>query len=141
MKKRIVLSLAGIFLSITASFSQSIDLPTDSITALLCSKWEINYALIGGIKIGRMPGAEEINYEFKKDRTLILTGKNPNDKVKGTWAYDPKKKVIRLTTNGQSNSSIISLRKGELIVLLDKNKGMPADMGDAKIVYKIKTEY
>ncbi|MNE09693.1 hypothetical protein D3C80_1023790 [compost metagenome] len=90
-KKRIILSLVGLFLSIAASFSQSIDLPTDTVTALLCSKWEVNYALIGGMKIGRMPGATEIKYEFNKDGTILLTSTNPNKKAKGTWVYDSKK--------------------------------------------------
>jgi len=140
MKKSIILTLVTFFFSFTTSFCQNIDLPVDTVTTLLCDKWEVDYALVGGMKIARMPSAPEINYEFKKDKTFIITGSDPNNKAKGTWNYDSKKKIIRLTTNEQSNSSIISLKKGELIILLDKDKSMPADMGDTKIVYKITTK-
>ncbi len=50
--------------------------------------------MLGNMKIGRMPGAAESNYEFNKDKTFTLTGKDPKDKSKGTWAYDKRVKPL-----------------------------------------------
>lgn len=139
--KKIV--FAGIFVSLlsgTQSFGQTINLSTDSITTLLCKKWEVDYSIMGDMKIGRMPGATEINFEFNKDKTFFLTSNDPNDKTKGTWTYDAKKKIIKLTINGRSKASIISLKNEELIILADTKDIAPDDPTDIKVVYKIKKD-
>jgi hypothetical protein len=139
MKKFIFAGIITLFSSIN-SFGQTIDLSVDSITTLLCKKWEVDYAMMGDMKIGRMPGATEINYEFYKDKTFVMTSNDPKDKTKGTWAYDPKKKIIKLTINGRSNASIISLKEGEFIELADTKDATPDDPMEIKVVYKIKTK-
>ena len=139
MKKFIVAGIIALLLSGTKSFSQAINLPADSITTLLCKKWEVDYALLGDRKIGRIPGATEINFEFNKDKTFLMTSNDPKDKTKGTWAYDTKKKIIKLTIDGRSNASIISLKEGEFIMLADTKEATPDDPMEIKVVYKIKT--
>lgn len=138
MKKLICIGIITLILSNT-SFGQSIKLPLDSITTFLCKKWEVNYAIMGGMKIGRIPGAPEINYEFNKDKTFLMTSNDPKDKTKGTWSYDSKKKIIKLTVNGKNNTSIISLKEGELVMLADTKNATPDDPMEIKLVYKIKT--
>src|SRR5690606_8445841 len=140
MKKIIFIGLLTLLLSNTNSFSQTIDLPADSITTLLCKKWEVDYAMMGNMKIGRIPGATEINYEFNKDNTFLMTSNDPKDKTKGTWAYDTKKKTIKLTINGKSNTRIISSKEGEFIMLADTKEATPDDPMKIKLVYKIKTK-
>lgn len=139
MKKIIFIGLLTL-LSNTHSFSQSIDLPADSITTLLCKKWEVDYAMMGNMKIGRIPSATEINYEFNKDKTFLMTSNDPKEKTKGTWAYDAKKKIIRLTINGKSKTSIISLKEGQFIMLADTKEATPEDPMGIKLVYKITTK-
>lgn len=138
MKKSIFIGLILFLVASTNSFSQTIDLPADSVATLLCKKWEVDYALMGDMKIGRIPGATELNYDFNKDKTFILTSNDPKNKKKGTWAYDAKKKIIRLNINGNSNTSIISLKDNELIMLADTKKATPDDPTELKLVYKIK---
>jgi len=138
MKKFILIALITVALSNTTAFSQNINLSPDSITTLLCKKWEVDYAMLGDMKIGRIPGAEELNYEFNKDKTFLLTSNDPNDKSKGTWAYDPKKKVIKLTVNGKSNTSIVSLKQGELVMHVDAGHTASQGPSDVTVVYKIK---
>ena len=141
MKKFICICvIALIFFSNSALFGQSISMSTDSVETLLCKKWEVDYAMMGGMKIGRIPGASEINYEFKKDKTLMMTSDDPDDKTKGTWNYDSKKKIIRLIINGKSNTSIISLKEDELIMLADTKEATPDDPMEIKVVYKIKAK-
>jgi hypothetical protein len=121
-------------------FAQNISIPFDSIQTLLCKKWEVDYAVMGGMKVGRMPGAEEINYEFNKDRTFIISGKDPKEKKKGTWSYDPKKKLIKLTVDGRNSTSIISLTENEFVMLADTKTATPDDPTDIRIVYKPSTK-
>ena len=85
-----------------------------------------------------MPGATEINFEFNKDKTFLMTSTDPTDKTKGTWAYDTKKKIIKLTIEGRSKMNIISLKNEELIILADTKDVAPDDPTDIKVVYKIK---
>jgi len=140
MKKIFLIGIITLLFSNTKSLSQTIDLSADSITTVLCKKWEVDYAIMGGMKIGRLPGATEINYEFNKDKTFLMTSNDPKDKTKGTWAYDTKKKIIKLTINGKSNTSIISLKEEELIMLADTKEATPEDPMEIKLVYKIKTK-
>jgi hypothetical protein len=140
MKKIIFISIISFLLLSTNSFSQKIDLPTDSIATLLCKKWEVNYAMMGNMKIGKIPGATEINYEFNKDNTFLMTSNDHKDKTKGTWVYEIKKKIIKLTVNGKSNTSIVTLKEGELIILANTKEATPDDPMEIKLVYKIKTK-
>ena len=140
MKKLICIIIISLLLLNKNSFSQTIDLSTDSIATLLCKKWEVDYAMMGSMKIGRIPCATEINYEFNKDKSFLMTSNDPKDKTKGTWAYDTKKKIIKLTVNGKSNTSVISLKEGELIILADTKEATPDDQMEIKLVYKIKTK-
>ena len=140
MNKIICASFIYLLLLSTNSFSQTINLSTDSIATLLCKKWEVDYAMMGNMKIRRIPSATEINFEFYKDKSLLLTSNDSKVKAKGTWAYDTKKKIIKLTVNGNSNSNVISLKEGELIMLVDTKEATPDDPMDIKMVYKIKTK-
>ena len=137
MKKFICICIIAL-ISSTTSFGQTINMTADSIETLLCRKWEVDYAMMGEMKIGRIPGATEINYEFNKDKTFIMTSNDSKEKTKGTWTYDLKKKLIRLTVNGKSNTSIISLKDNELIMLADTKEATPDDPMEIKLVYKIK---
>jgi hypothetical protein len=139
MKKCIVICIINLLITNTTSFGQTINLAADSITTLLCKKWEVDYAMMGGMKIGRMPGAAEINYEFIKDKTFLITNKDAKDKTKGTWNYDTKKKIITLIINGNSKSTIISLKDGEFVMLVDTKQATPDDPMEIKTVYKIKS--
>lgn len=140
MKKIICIVLICVLLSNTKSFSQTVNLPADSAATLLCKKWEVDYALMGDMKISEIPGVTTINYEFNKDKTFLITSDNPKDRTKGTWAYDAKKKLIKLTINGKSNTSIISLKDGELVMLAAPIEATPADPTELKIVYKTRTK-
>ncbi|MBI1782221.1 MAG: hypothetical protein HYR66_12785 [Sphingobacteriales bacterium] len=140
MKKIICLCIIALIASNSSIFGQNINISEDSITTLLCKKWEINYVIMGGMKIERIPGATEINYEFNKDKTFLMTSDDPKDKTKGTWSFDPKKKIIRLTINGNSKMKIISIKEGELIMLADTKEATPGDPMEIKLYYKIKAK-
>ena len=137
MKKFICTCIVSIIVSGSSLFAQDITISADSIQTLLCKKWEVDYAVVGGMKIGRMPGAEEINYEFNKDKTFTMSNKDAKEKTKGTWNYDAKKKMIKLTIDGKNRTNVISLNENELVMLVDTTEGAQKDLGPIHIVYKI----
>jgi hypothetical protein len=58
MKHLIYLSIIALICSSHPSFSQNINIPADSVTNLLCKKWEMDYVIANGMKIAGMPGAD-----------------------------------------------------------------------------------
>ena len=140
MRKFIFIFFIALTVSGGSLFAQNITIPADSIPALLCKQWEVDYAIMGGMKIGRMPGATEINYEFKKDKTVLITTNDRKDVKKGTWSYDPKKKLIKVTVDGKSDTSITSLKDDELIMLVDTKNATPDDPMQLTLVYKVRTQ-
>jgi hypothetical protein len=137
MRKFFSFCIVGLIVS-NSLFAQNISISADSIQTLLCKKWEVAYAEMGGMRIGRIPGAEEINYEFKKDKTFILSNKDEKEKKKGNWNYDSKKKLIKLTLDGRNISNIISLNENELVMTVDTNT--QSDPEPIRMVYKVRSE-
>jgi len=138
MKKAFLIVIVAFLFSNSQSFSQTIDLSADSIAVLLCKKWEADYVLMGNMKITPKPGAAQINYQFNKDKTFLLTISKKKETTNGTWVFDSKKKIIKLTVNGKPNSSIISLKEKEMIMLVDTKEATPDDPMQLKAVYKVK---
>ncbi|HEX4849170.1 MAG TPA: lipocalin family protein [Puia sp.] len=129
-----------LLISSSNSFCQAINLEGDSLKNLLCKQWKMDYAIMGGMRIDKMPGAAETNFEFKNDGTFIQTTNISSQKTKGGWSYDKNKKVVKLISNGKSNFNIISLKKDELIMLADTKQATPDDPTPIQIVYKVISE-
>lgn len=140
MKKIIFINFILFSISIIKTFGQDITITADSVEKILCNKkWEIEYAMMGNMKIGKIPGATDLNYEFNKDKTFVVSSNDPKDKSKGSWNFDPKKKSIILKLNGKNNSSIITLNEKMFVLQMNKDESMPTDM-QIKVVYKLKVD-
>lgn len=96
----------------------------------------MDFAMMGGTKIGKMPRATESNYEFYKDKTFVLTSNTNSTKTKGIWSYDQSKKNIKLTINGNSNMRIIALKGDQLEMVVDTKDATPDDPMQINIFYK-----
>jgi hypothetical protein len=136
MKHLICISIIALLCTGYTSYSQSINIPADNVTNLLCKKWEMDYVIANGMKISSMPGAPEMNYEFNKDKTFVLTSNSTSTKLKGTWSYDQSKKLIKLTLNGQSNTSVIALKDDQLEIIVDTKAATPDDPTLIHMFYK-----
>jgi hypothetical protein len=134
--KRLICLLA--IISTTTIYAQKISLPMDSLQTLLCSKWETSYALEGSMRIDMAPGAPKMTLEFRKDKTFISTSDKSTEISRGTWAYDANKQLIKLTINGKSIMSIVSLTADELSMVVDTKAATPDDPTLLTVVYKIK---
>ena len=139
MNKTMLIFLFSFLILSGRSFSQSIDYSLDSVNTLLCKKWEVNYAMVGGSKIYRDAGSTGSTYTFSKDKTFVVSGNKNGDEAKGTWIYNPKQKLIKLVTSGRPNSKIISLRDGELVMIADTKNATPDDNSEMKLYYKVKS--
>jgi hypothetical protein len=124
----IILILSGTHVS-----AQTISMSADSVTILLCRQWEQSYVLFGGQKIATTPESMKVYHDYKPNHTLLISNNKDSTKIKGTWNYDPKNKVIVLMINGK-HDIIVSLTDGEYVQEIETAKGAP----ETKIVYKPK---
>ena len=125
----------------TIAQSKSKSHTEDSLTNLICKKWEVDYLMLGDIKMSMLPNAEEINYQFNKDKTLSMSGRDSRGLTKGMWCYDKKKKTIRLTIKGKSNTTILSVNDKELVLLADTKGASDKNLPEVKLVYKLRQDY
>jgi hypothetical protein len=135
---RMILSFLPAFLTIS-TFSQNINLSIDSVNTLLCKKWQVDYALMGNMKIEQPPGATEINYEFLKNGTVIMTtsAATDKDKTRGSWIYDVKNKRVKIVTYNKNTGVITGLNNSMLIMQMNTDKNGFAE-GELKMVCKPK---
>lgn len=137
MKKLLILlMLLTTAASLNEVFGQKINMPLDSVRSLLCKKWVFDYVLLGNEKVGASPGAAVMNFEFGKDGSVLVTTNSPGQDAKGTWTYDAAKRLIRMTINKQSRSTITSLKRNELIMSIDTKDATPDDPAPVTMVYK-----
>jgi hypothetical protein len=137
MKKPIILLLV---LTVAAFFpaSAQISVPADSIPSTLCKTWTVSYALMGDTRIDMKPGAQAMDFDFKKDKTLMVSAGPTDPKTKGTWVYDATSKTVKLTINGQSRGTVTKLQADQLIISMDTKDAAPDDPMVIKLVYKVK---
>lgn len=140
--KLLLFFLVGVLYLPLSSFGQNIDMPVDNVTTLLCKKWEIDYAKMGRMSLGRNPAAPETIYEFKRDNSFTLTTVSTGRTSFGTWLYDPVGKLIILKgAEGTSNSSIISISDENFILVPNVLTPTPgSQVVGVKFVYKVKTD-
>jgi hypothetical protein len=94
--------------------------------------------MMGNMKIEQRPGADGMTYEFSKNKTYTVTISNSKEKIKGSWLYDPKKKIIKMIGGKDSKSlSIISLTSTELTMLVNTANATPDDPTVLKLVFKV----
>ncbi|MGB8191578.1 MAG: hypothetical protein WCF67_06650 [Chitinophagaceae bacterium] len=117
--KKILFSIALMFIAVSTLQAQNVDLSPEKVQEFLCKKWEVEYAMMGDVKVDRTAGATEMYCEFRKDKTFTMSGDvGGNDKFNGTWNFDAKKKRIDLNVKGDI-VHIISLQEKQFIMFLD----------------------
>jgi len=122
----------------TSVYAQDVAGPPDTVKSILCKKWEVSYVMMGSYKIDRLPGADNLIYEFDPKGTFTVSDGKDIQGKNGHWNYIPVKKMVKLTLNGRSNATIISLTGNELIMLVDSKESTPDDPMKMKVVYKVK---
>ncbi len=142
MKKFIYVFVITLMAFQTRTSAQNMHLPADSVTTLLCKKWEIDYALIEGKKVDLPPSTPKAYIEFYKDATFSFTSNEPTFIEKGTWEYDTTKGTIFMIVEGKYRKEIISLTKYQFATYSDDPASGPTNSSKislkAMVYFKIK---
>ena len=78
-----------------------------------------------------------MNFEFRKDGAVLVTSIGLEKPLDGTWLYDAGKKLIRVKTNKQNRTTVISLKQNELVLQIDTHDVTPSDPTPATFMYKV----
>lgn len=130
--KQFIYILSVIIMGITGSArAQQVTQPVAAVEKMLCKKWTISYATMQGMRIGQMPGNQQMEFEFFKDRTFKTSGNLSSKKGQGTWVYDLKQHCISMAVKGGERLKVSSLKTNEMILAVDlpKSPSMPASNG------------
>ncbi|MGB3605809.1 hypothetical protein [Psychroserpens sp.] len=134
MKKTII--LIGLIIGMNlASYSQEVTLSKSELENVLCKQWEIEYAMMNGMKIGQMPGAADFDIKFKSDGEYDLIREDGNNES-GIWTYDAENKYVELSIKEKSTSRIKSIDKGKLILTLVSGQNDPPGLPSVEIHFK-----
>jgi len=134
MKKGILflLILTGLNSSI---FGQNITLSEPELESVLTKQWTIEFAMVGSMKIGQMPGAKDFDFIFKKDKKYDIIEEDGSTKS-GTWKYDMDKNYVELSINGKTTSRIKSIDKNKLILTMVSGKNDPPGLPSVEVHFK-----
>lgn len=90
MKKTTAIIVALILLHFI--FFAQIKTAADSIPVLLCKQWIADYAMIGNMKIDKLPGTATPDHQFNENKMVVISSNESKDKKTGTWSYDSIKR-------------------------------------------------
>jgi len=139
MKKNLLTLFIFISILTNISFAQ-IPSTEDSVKSLLCKKWEIDYALMTGMKITKGMGAPDIFFEFKPDHTFLETSSVEKKNETGSWSVDLTKKLVSLQHEGKSKIIISSITPVELQMRLLPQNESEKDLEQMQLVLKLRDQ-
>ncbi len=137
MKKFIYLCAIMLLAFQTRTSAQGIHLSADSVTKLLCKKWEADYVLAQGKRINVPLSTSKIYLEFHKDGTFSAISGKPKVTEKGEWEYDVQNGTISMSVKGKDRRNIISLTKYHLAILPVEQVAVN-DTSGTKLYFKVK---
>ena len=133
--KKIFLFLGLLIGSCPSLFAQNINMTESELESFLIKQWEIEYAMMGSMKIGQMPGAKDFDFLFKKDGKYDLIEDNGTIRT-GMWEYVTENKYVELSVDGKITSRIKSIDKNKLILTMVSGKNDPAGLPNVEIHFK-----
>jgi hypothetical protein len=131
MKRVFLFLFISLFVPSIHISAQTISMPADSVSILLCRTWEMSYTIMGGQRIPMSPQSPTIVHDYLPDHTFVIYNNPDSIAAKGTWSYDPTKKIIILMVKDK-HDIIVSLDRTEYVQKVETAKGTP----EIKIVYK-----
>jgi hypothetical protein len=135
-----LLSFLAVTLMSANAFSQSVSFNADSLNKVLCKKWLTEYAEMGGMRIGAMPGVVMAGFEFTADKKAKAITSDENSKeekaIVRTWTYNPANKYISIWYNKKEDMRIVELTEGQMKLKVVAKSGVPSDLGDILLVLK-----
>lgn len=115
MKK---LFLVVVFLNIGLyAISQNVKLNNLQLEKVLCKSWDIDFALMSGLKIYKLPTESDFELEFDSDGYYYITSRG-GERKKGRWRLYTKKKLIALFIDNRTTSYIKSIANDKMVLQL-----------------------
>jgi len=108
-----IVFLLGLSVSI---FGQKVKMSTATLKTVLCKQWEIDYSMMGGMRIGELPGAPDFDFNFKLDGNYELIREDGTNEH-GNWFFNYKKQFVELAIEGKVTSIIKSIKKDKLVLV------------------------
>lgn len=137
MKKNVSI-LAILFIALGNSLAaQKISQNESELKSLLCQQWEIEFAIMGGMKIGQLPGATDFDFKFRADGTYDVIKDNEETNT-GSWKFYPDEKYVELEMNGTKTSRIASISGNKLVLVMTPEDSGPPGMGEIETHFKPK---
>jgi len=136
--KKIMFTLVILFITMNNSLiAQKISQKESELKPLLCIEWEIEYANLGAIKIGKIPGAKDFDMKFRPDGTYDII-KDDGETNTGNWKYYLDKKYVELEINGTITSRITYIDKNKLVLIMTSEDNGPSGMAKIETHFKPK---
>jgi len=134
MKRTLIVIGLIIGMNLTC-FAQEVTLSESELENVLCKQWDIEYAMMNGMKIGQMPGAADFDIKFKSDGEYDLI-REDGENESGIWTYDSEKKYVELSIKDKVTSRIKSLDTNKLILTLVSGKNDPPGLPSVEVHFK-----
>ncbi|WP_324026327.1 hypothetical protein QSV08_02620 [Maribacter sp. BPC-D8] len=115
--------------------AQDINLDESELQSILCQQWEIEYALMGGMKIGQLPGAADFDFDFHSDGKYDIISENEDNKS-GRWIYDIENKYVELSIEEKTTSRIKFIDTNKLILILVSGQNDPPGLPSMEVHFK-----
>ena len=133
--KTIILTI-GFIIGLNFTFlSQNIKLTESELGPILCKQWEVEYAMMGTMKITQKIGAADFDFKFKSDGKYNLIREDGNNDI-GIWTYNSEKKYVELSIKGKITSRIKSIDKDKLILTLVSGQNDPTGLPSIEVHFK-----
>lgn len=134
MKKTLV--ALGFLIGLNTSFfAQNITLTASELETILTKQWEIEYAMMGSMKIGQVPGAKDFDVLFKRDGKYDLIEDDGTIR-NGIWKYVTKNNYIELSIDGKVTTRIKSINKSKLILIMVSEDNDAPTLPNVEIHFK-----
>jgi deoxyribodipyrimidine photolyase-like uncharacterized protein len=133
--KNVFLLLAFGFGLNSLLFSQEIDMSESELQGILCTHWEVEYAVLGSRKITQKIGAADFEIEFKSDGTYQLIRENGKSEG-GEWSYDKSNKYVELSAKSRKISRIKSIDKNKMVLIPNAGQNDPPGLPKLEVHFK-----
>lgn len=134
MKKTLV--ALGFLIGLNTSFfAQNITLTASELETILTKQWEIEYAMMGSMKIGQVPGAKDFDVLLKRDGKYDLIEDDGTIR-NGIWKYVTKNNYIELSIDGKVTTRIKSINKSKLILIMVSEDNDAPTLPNVEIHFK-----
>ncbi|CAM4410864.1 hypothetical protein [Zobellia nedashkovskayae] len=134
MRKKLLLLGFIIGLNFTL-FAQDININETELESVLCKQWEIEYALMGGMKVGQMPGASDFDFKFHPDGKYDLIREDADNSA-GIWTYNSDGKYVELSIEEKVTSRIKYIDQNKLILTLVSGQNDPPGLPSMEVHFK-----